>query len=126
MRVIVTGSRLLESAHPVRAELYDLLNNLAPNETLTVVHGDCPTGADRHASNWVADQHYDTDLGIVIEERHPADWNMFGPAAGPRRNSEMVALGADLVLAFPVGASRGTRDTMTKARAAGILVQVTE
>lgn len=119
MRIIVTGSRDLADALVVRRALWALLPE-EPDD-LTVVHGDCPTGADRHASNFCADY---IEEG-VIEERHPADWSI-GKKAGPLRNQEMVDLGADLVLAFPRGLSRGTRDTISRAKVAGIPVEVWE
>jgi len=58
-----------------------------------IVHGACPTGADKMADDF-AKYH---DLSI---DPHPADWNRLGRAAGPLRNAEMVALGADICLAF--------------------------
>jgi len=53
-------------------------------------------------------------------ERHPADWNRYGKAAGPIRNQEMVDSGLDVLIAFPGG--RGTEDMVTRAKAAGVLV----
>jgi hypothetical protein len=55
-------------------------------------------------------------------EVHPADWDLYGRSAGHRRNAEMVALGADVCLAFPLGVSSGTRGCMRLAASAGIFV----
>jgi hypothetical protein len=58
---------------------------------------------------------------------YPADWNTHGRTAGPIRNSRMLAEGKpDLVLAFTHDLSKsiGTRDMVTKARAAGVRVVV--
>lgn len=53
----------------------------------------------------------------------PADWATLGNRAGPIRNQAMVDLGDYLAcLAFPLGESRGTRDCMARAEAAGIPV----
>jgi hypothetical protein len=115
MRILVTGSRDWADRLAVRSALYDLFEE---HGTILVVHGDCPTGADLFASEWVGDN---WQLG-VREEKHPADWRRHGRAAGPIRNRKMVAAGADLCLAFPLGASPGTRGCMAAARAAGIPV----
>jgi hypothetical protein len=84
----------------------------------TIVHGSCPTGADFIAREWAI-------LNFLPDEPHPADWSI-GKKAGPLRNQEMVDLGADVVLAFPVGASRGTRDCIRRAETAGLEVRVFE
>lgn len=106
MRVIVTGSRDWKDMYAVYDALGELLK---PGGELTVVHGDCPTGADRFASLWCKGK-------PVTEERHPAQWDRFGRSAGVRRNAEMVALGADLVLAFPLPQGSGTQNCMLISR----------
>jgi hypothetical protein len=120
-RVIVTGSRYLPDVEPVVTALENILNGLAPGQTLIVVTGGCRTGADAYASIWAyrVARHLEWP---VTEETHPADWSR-GKQAGPERNQRMVDLGADLCLAFPLGASRGTRDCMRRANAAGIPVK---
>lgn len=51
----------------------------------------------------------------------PADWKKHGKAAGPIRNQSMLTEHKpDLVIAFPLGESKGTRDMIRKAKAAGI------
>lgn len=56
-------------------------------------------------------------------EEIPADWDKFGRAAGMLRNTQVVER-ADWVIAFWDGKSRGTRDTIGKAHAAGRRVTV--
>lgn len=115
-RVIVTGSRDWTDRGAVRRALAAVADERGwPG--MTVVHGACSTGADVFASQWARDV-------LLREERWPADWERFGRAAGPRRNAAMVAAGADLVLAFPLGRSYGTRGCMRLAAAAGIEVRV--
>jgi len=60
-------------------------------------------------------------FGLEVEVHH-ADWATDGRSAGPRRNARMVAMGADLCLAFPLIDSVGTRHTMHLASKAGIPV----
>lgn len=139
---IVTGSR--QASVELRALVHRDLDTLflrlrATGRRLVVRHGACPTGADHYASEWVR---LHQDHGVT-EDPHPADWtgpchrecgrrhrrqSSSGrsrcPAAGPRRNRGMVALGADVVLAFPVGASRGTRGCMRLAEESGLTVEV--
>jgi hypothetical protein len=130
MRVIVTGSREWPSRAAVWEALAGVLNeNVEDGETITVVHG-AARGADRFAAEWC---HLPDEPGYhvtVVEEPHPADWARYGKAAGPMRNREMVDLGADLVLAFPLPGprerSRGTWDCVEAAEAHGIPVEVKE
>jgi hypothetical protein len=113
----VTGSRAWPDPVRVAHELTQLYLQHGP---FTLVHGACATGADAAASHWyeIAGQ----DLGC-IEIRHPADWGQYGKRAGPIRNAEMVKAGADLVLAFPLFDSRGTKHTVELAEQAGIPVK---
>lgn len=53
----------------------------------------------------------------------PADWKRYGKRAGPIRNTKIVA-SADAVAAFWDGNSLGTKDTIAKARSAGLRVEV--
>lgn len=118
MRVIVTGSRAYPDPVRVAHELTQLYLQHGP---YTLVHGACSTGADAAAHHWY--EIVGRDLG-VIEIKYLADWEQFGKRAGPIRNEKMVKeAGADLVLAFPYGTSRGTRHTMSLAEEAGIPVK---
>lgn len=117
-RVLVTGSR----NWPHSKMVWSALTSEFRHGAMTVVHGACPSGADDHANMWFR---LDMDEGhpfFATEEPHPADWEKHGKAAGPLRNQEMVDLGADVCLAFPMPDSRGTRDCIRRARAAGIPV----
>lgn len=53
---------------------------------------------------------------------HPADWDTYHRAAGPIRNTEMLAEKPDLVLAFhdDLLSSKGTRNMVNQAVKAGI------
>lgn len=115
-RVLVTGSRAWVDEAAVRTALTRAWRDAG--QPLTVVHGGCPAGADAIAAAWVREH----ELCGITQEVHAADWRRVGRWAGPARNAAMVAAGADLTLAFPLGESRGTRHTMQLARDAGIPV----
>jgi hypothetical protein len=57
-----------------------------------------------------------------------ADWKGLGNVAGPARNQEMVQAGADLCIALhrSTETSKGTKDCVRKALAAGISVWLIE
>lgn len=112
-RVLITGSRNWTDQQAVRDTL---VTHMRKGDTL--VSGACPTGADALCEQFWA------PYGPV--ERHPADWSTHGRAAGPLRNQAMVDTAPDLVLAFPLGDSRGTWDCVRRARTAGLAVIVTE
>ncbi|UBU10009.1 DUF2493 domain-containing protein [Nonomuraea gerenzanensis] len=121
-RLLATGGRDRTDKTRIGAALDDVLR-LHP--VLTVVHGACYPKPERgvrpdRSADWLV--HLWCERAGVKEETHPADWRRHGRAAGPIRNGEMVALGADEALAFP-GAGPGTYDCMRKASAAGITVR---
>lgn len=116
-RVLVTGSRTWDDHDIVRDVLTGAVYQNLP---AVIVHGACPRGADAIASWWV--RQFGRNLDIA-EERHPADWNTLGKRAGFVRNAEMVALGADVCLAFIRDGSRGASHTADLAEKAGIPVR---
>lgn len=110
MKVLVTGSR----DFPDLDKVHDRIALLAEADHLIV--GDA-RGVDRVA----------TDVALKLGREisiFKARWKDHGKMAGPWRNQEMVDQEPDLVLAFWDGKSRGTRDCIDRARAAGIPVEV--
>ena len=114
-RVLVTGSRTWDD----KDFIWNVLDvALAELGAVTIVHGACPKGADAIAQGWV--RHQLVNGGHVRAERHAANWSAYGKAAGFRRNAEMVALGADLALAFIRDGSKGATGCADLAERAGI------
>lgn len=127
-RILITGSRMWGAETdehgiltPAAYQEYEWLREKIEyahreHPDAVLVSGACPTGADFLA------EHVWTFHGGEVE-RHPADWNgPHGKQAGFRRNSEMVALGADVCLAFVKNNSRGASHTVDEAARAGIPV----
>lgn len=127
IRVIATGSRDYTNRALVAAalqHLQDLYIHGVEPEQIVLVHGDCKRyledgsidldrSLDQLAAQEAADLGWDT-------EPHPADWTLYGDAAGPIRNKHMVSLGANYCLAFEGG--DGTGNCRRLAKAAGIPV----
>lgn len=121
-RILVTGSRYWTDIPAVRNAIAKVITDQPYGTHCIVVHGDCPTGADQIARDFL-DELEAQRLDYVSQEAHPALWKTDGyPQAGPMRNQRMVDLGADVCLAFPLSDSRGTTDCMRRAKAAGIPV----
>lgn len=115
-KVLVTGSRDLRDWQTV----YTALDTLwATHRPMMVIHGDA-RGADSYADSWAVFR-----AGVTVV-RVPADWENDGSQAGPTRNSRMLELGPDLVLAFlqEGAANIGTRGMIKIAREKGVEVRV--
>ena len=117
-RLLVTGSRTWADVEllcaALRQHLIEQVHEVLDRRIVLVV-GDCPTGADAIATDWAH------QLGIPVE-MHGAFWRDYGRGAGPRRNQAMVDSGVDWCIAFVAGDSRGTRDCIRRAKAAGVTV----
>ena len=112
MRVLVCGSRFWKDYGKIKARLL-----LLPKDC-TIIEGEAP-GADL-VSRTVA-----IEIGLDVVGVC-ANWTRYGKAAGPIRNDRMLRFKPHLVLAFheDIESSRGTKDTVTKARNLGIPVEV--
>ncbi len=118
-RLLVTGSRDWTDRDAVEHEIEAVERRYGWDYAgLVLVHG-AARGLDKIAASVC------NGRGWAIEA-HPASWGVQGLAAGKLRNSEMVARGADLCLAFPLPGSKGTWDCVQKAHAAGIPVKLVE
>lgn len=118
MRILVTGSRDWDDRIWIATVLnHHMLERWRTHrEPVIVVHGHCPTGADAMADGWAVAN------GMEVE-RHPAKWRehgIYNPQAGLLRNREMVALGADICVAFIRNGSRGATHCADLAQEAGI------
>ena len=113
-RILITGCRSWKFLQA--GDVVDRFKAKYGNEFI-LVHGDCPSGVD------AAFEAAATERGILTE-RHPANWDADGPSAGPKRNAEMVALGAEFAVAVhrSLANSKGTQDCVVRCLNAGIPV----
>lgn len=109
-RILITGSRDWQDEIEIMSAIADVAS---PPDGWTLVSGACPNGAD------AIGEAFAKGLGLTVE-RHPADWARHGKRAGFVRNAEMVALGADVCLAFIRNSSKGASMTADLAERAGI------
>jgi predicted polyphosphate/ATP-dependent NAD kinase len=102
MRVIVCGGRGPCDTERVHAVL-DWYHSEHPIGCL--MEGGA-TGVDAAAATWAIEH----DVGHMTFEAY---WANEGLSAGPKRNTRMLMVGADVVIAFPGGP--GTADMVQKA-----------
>ena len=112
MNVIICGGRDWWGEYQDVQNALLLLGVGAPSAVLS----GCCAGADYFGASWALLNR------IQVIKFHPL-WAKHGRAAGPIRNSAMVAE-ADAVIAFPTPGSKGTWDTIRKALKKGIPVVV--
>lgn len=124
-RILVTGSRHFGDRLAMQHALMDAIQARPDHTGAVLVHGGCKTGADAIADE-IWNEWRRGGMQLAPAEVHHAKWSTLGNAAGPRRNAAMVALGADICVAFPIGESRGTRDCIARCEKAGIPVVVHE
>lgn len=108
--VAIVGSRYYTNYEMIESTLDKL--NLAPS---CIVSGGAP-GVDTLA------ERYARMKGIPFKV-YTADWKRFGNKAGPMRNT-LIVNDADVLVAFPTKESKGTMDTITKARRKGIPIHI--
>lgn len=143
VRVLFAGSRYWHDPTRVAVALLGAIRwycaaHLRPGQpaVVTLVHGRCdprmannafaawdwaithPGRGPFHGGDWLA-HHFALSQGWIVEP-HPADWARHGDGAGPIRNREMVATGADVAVGLLLGRSKGTRGCMDLAQAADI------
>ena len=118
MRVLVTGDRFWECK--ALADRVVAPSGSRYGADLVVIHGGA-AGVD--TSFHLACQKH----GVTLKPFR-TNWQALGKLAGPERNREMVASGPDLCIALhrQIEASKGTKDCVRQALAAGIPVWLIE
>lgn len=118
-RVIIAGSRKYNDYTTLKAKCdYLLSRKLTDPDCKVIIVSGGATGVD------TLGERYASERGLDVE-RHPADWDKYGRAAGPKRNAEMADI-ADALIAFPKAGeeNRGTLNMIQTARNKGLLVRV--
>lgn len=113
MKVIIAGSRNFSNYGILKTYCNRVLSNV--KEEIEIVSGTAK-GAD------MLGEQYAIEMGYKLT-RFPADWNLFGKAAGAIRNKQMADY-SDALIAFWDGRSRGTLDMIYKAKQAKLKLRV--
>jgi hypothetical protein len=114
LRVLICGGRNYTDFERIKDALVGLGGAAAIE---LVIHG-AARGADQLGGEAA------TGLGIPVQAV-PANWDLYGRAAGPIRNQQMLnEHHPNLVLAFPDPESRGTWDMVRRAKSANVEVRV--
>jgi len=106
MKLAVVGSRGFTDIEVFKETLEDYLSENKIWPTLIISGG--AGGVDTLAELWAKEMSIPTKI-------FKADWNTHGKAAGMLRNTTIVDT-ADKVIAFWDGTSRGTKDSINKAK----------
>jgi hypothetical protein len=104
VKIAVTGGRTYTDEAMVRRAL-ELFRDV------TLLVGDA-AGADALARAYGKSAGWDIEVFV-------AEWDVYGPSAGPLRNAEILKWEPDVLLAFPGGS--GTANMIEQARRAGVL-----
>ena len=122
-RIIIAGSRQFNDYEKMLKTLDELgihlINTIDPIE---IISGHAP-GADTLGERFA--KAYDYPLKIF-----PADWKKYGRAAGPIRNEQMAKYASEadrgILIAFPIGESKGTRNMIKLAKQYGLDTYIEE
>lgn len=109
--LLVAGSRSIDDTMMVHIHLDNVLANLdiKYKQAVTIISGGA-NGVDSIAAKYAAAN----NLAFL---EYPADWEGYGPAAGPIRNATMVKH-CDSAALFWDGRSKGTLNTLELLRSA--------
>lgn len=112
MRVIIAGTRTFNdwTLLQTKCNYY-----IGANKDVEIVSGGAE-GADKLGIRYAATKQFPVKV-------FNADWDRWGPAAGPIRNKEMAKYATHLI-AFWNGISRGTKDMISQAEEHGLIVRV--
>ena len=113
MIVGIVGYRNFHNYESFKSNVNDWVKN---NSEITLIVSGAAPGADTLAAKY-ADEY---GIDIVV---YSADWKKFGKKAGPLRNTLIVDKSEHLI-AFLSKKSRGTLDTINKAKVKRIPVTV--
>lgn len=117
-KVIIAGSRNFNDKELLYKKVNEILSTT--DDEIEIVSGHC-RGADILGELYAINHH----INFIT---FPALWNIYGKSAGYIRNYEMAKYAGEdgILIAFPVGESKGTRMMIKIAEQIGMKVFVIE
>ena len=106
-RVVIAGCRNYTNYEEAKQYIDFCISNIRQGNNIIILSG-CASGAD------AIGERYAKENGFKVE-KYPADWEIYGKSAGPRRNKQM-AEASDYVICFWDGKSSGTRSMLELAK----------
>tara|TARA_R110001606_G_scaffold373232_1_gene530567 strand:- start:737 stop:1099 length:363 start_codon:yes stop_codon:yes gene_type:complete len=113
MKIIIAGSRNFTDYQKLKTECDQFLQD---HKNIEIVSGGHYKGADKLGIEYANEKGFD-----LI--KFPAEWNKFGKAAGPKRNTEMAQY-ADALIVFWDGKSRGTLNMINLAKKEALKIRI--
>lgn len=121
-RIIIAGSRDFNDYILMASVVSDIINIKNIKDDIEIVSGHAK-GADALGERFANDRGYHLKI-------FPADWIKYKRSAGPIRNKQMAEYAAEsergILIAFPMGESRGTRNMIEEAKKLELEVHVIE
>lgn len=118
-RLIIAGSRNFNNKELLYKSVKDVVSSVG--DDVEIVSGHC-RGADMLGEQFAKDM----NIPVIV---FPADWNRYGKRAGYIRNTDMAKYASQcngILIAFPVGESKGTRMMVRIANQYKLKVYVVE
>lgn len=115
MKTIIAGSRTINNYNIVKSAIEKVVNS-DDGWTITEIVSGGAKGIDSLGERWAKNN----DIPI---KRFVADWEQYGKAAGPIRNT-LMAKYSDCLIAIWDGKSRGTSHMITEAQSLDLRVVV--
>lgn len=108
MRIAIVGGRDFTD-YALLSRYISIFTEKTPTTYISIVSGGAQ-GGDTFAEQFAREHRYDTQI-------FKPEWSKYGPRAGLIRN-QLIVDACDMVVAFWDGKSRGTADTIAKAKKA--------
>lgn len=117
-KIIIAGSRNFNNKELLYKKVDEILSTI--DDEFEIVSGHC-RGTDILGELYALDHH----INFIT---FPAFWNIYGKSAGYIRNYKMAKYAGKngILIAFPIGESRGTRMMIRIAKQIGMKVFVIE